>query len=201
MTSNARTFNPPGSIYSTEADKIESWALDHIGKAALTVIQYEADWNVDIEKDDESQTVDIDNDEDGSVEVESVHDGRSGSVVSQAVPGSSRRGPRIGYKKGAGVGVAESVEPDGRLPGAKDGLGAFPPCSDWARTMLKLKLKGAVVCLMRSYCTAHREQENAIVRRKRDCALRKRDPLFCRKEAWTTQRVSMATSSSVCSAC
>ncbi|KIL58170.1 hypothetical protein M378DRAFT_200609 [Amanita muscaria Koide BX008] len=141
VTTNAKTFNPAGTIYHTEADRIEAWALDHIAKAAPTVIQYETDWNIDVERDDEGHTVDIDNDDD-SMDVESVPGGRSPSVVSQAVPGPSRRGPRPGYKKTTGTGIAESIEPDGRLPGAKDGLGAFPPGSDWARTMLQLKLKG-----------------------------------------------------------
>ncbi|KAK2462175.1 hypothetical protein APHAL10511_005807 [Amanita phalloides] len=142
VTSNAKTFNPQGSIYYTEADRIEAWALDHIAKAAPTVIQFEADWNIDIEKDDESNLVDIDNDDDVSMDVESVHDGRSASVVSQQISGPSRRGPRGPYKKGPNTGVAESIEADFRLPGAKDGLGSFPPRSDWARTMLQLKLKG-----------------------------------------------------------
>ncbi len=86
--------------------------------------------------------VDIDNEDDVSMDVESVHDGRSASVVSQPLPGPSRRGTRGPYKKGTSTTVTESIEADGRLPGAKDGLGAFPPRSDWARTMLQLKIKG-----------------------------------------------------------
>ncbi|KAF8737918.1 hypothetical protein AX14_012193 [Amanita brunnescens Koide BX004] len=86
--------------------------------------------------------VDIDNDDDISMDVESVHDGRSASVASQPIPGPSRRGPRGPYKKGTSTSVAESIEADGHLPGAKDGLGAFPPGSDWARTVLQLKMKG-----------------------------------------------------------
>ena len=56
VTMNAKMFNPPGSIYYTEAERIEAWALDHIQKASATVIQYETDWNIDVEKDDESCT-------------------------------------------------------------------------------------------------------------------------------------------------
>jgi bromodomain-containing protein 7/9 len=145
VTANAKIFNPSGSIYYAEAERIEAWGLDHIAKAAPTVIQYEADWNIDVEKDDESHLVDIDNDDDVSMDVESVHDDRSASVVSQPIPGPSRRGPRGPYKKGASTSVAESIEADGHLPGAKDGLGAFPPCSDWARTVLQLKIKGNIL--------------------------------------------------------
>ena len=52
-----------------------------------------------------------------------------------------------GGKKGKGkksAGLSETLEPDGGLPGAKDGLGAFPPGSDWADLMLALKLKGVL---------------------------------------------------------
>ncbi|PFH53620.1 hypothetical protein AMATHDRAFT_54825 [Amanita thiersii Skay4041] len=143
VASNAKTFNPPGSIYHTEAERIEAWGLDHIAKAAPTVIQYETDWNIDIERDDDTHAVDIDNDDDASMEVEeSVLDGRSASVVSQPVPGPSRRGPRGPYKKGTHPGVSENIEHDGHLPGAKDGLGMFPPGSDLAQLVLSLKLKG-----------------------------------------------------------
>lgn len=58
-----------------------------------------------------------------------------------------RRGPRGPYNKSSkenpGTAVTESIDAEGRLPGSKDGLGAFPPGSDWARTMLALKLKGS----------------------------------------------------------
>ncbi|KAJ7842825.1 hypothetical protein B0H14DRAFT_2586080 [Mycena olivaceomarginata] len=52
VTGNAKIFNPPGSIYHAEADKLEVWGLDQISKASSTVIQYETDWNIEIEKDD-----------------------------------------------------------------------------------------------------------------------------------------------------
>jgi len=42
------------------------------------------------------------------------------------------------------VKMPETVEPDGHLPGFKDGVGVFPPGSDWAEVMLALKLKGMV---------------------------------------------------------
>ena len=70
---------------------------------------------------------------------------RSPSVAStQVQPGPSRRGPRGPYKKIANVNtISETLEPDGRLPGYKDGLGVFPAGSHWASLMLTLKLKGS----------------------------------------------------------
>ncbi|KXN92485.1 Bromodomain-containing protein 7 [Leucoagaricus sp. SymC.cos] len=147
VTTNAKTFNPPGTIYYTEADRIETWALDHIAKASATVIQYETDWNIDIEKDDDT-AVNIDDDDDENLPTsippeDFPTNGRSASVTSQSQHLTGRRGPRGPYKKvAAPPTVSESIDNEGRLPGSKDGIGAFPPCSDWAKTMVALKLKG-----------------------------------------------------------
>jgi bromodomain-containing protein 7 len=54
----------------------------------------------------------------------------------------TKRGARGPYKKDIGNTTSECVDTDGRLPGSKDGLGSFPPGSDWAKLMLALKLKG-----------------------------------------------------------
>ncbi|KAF5319224.1 hypothetical protein D9619_008454 [Psilocybe cf. subviscida] len=145
VTGNAKLFNPPGSIYHTEADKIEAWGLDHIGRAAPTVIQYETDWNIDVEKDDEAP-LDVVDDEDEAPAMDKERE-RSVSVMSQSQqpgPSTTRRGPRGPYKKQGQnpPGMSETLEPDGGLPGSKEGLGAFPVGSDWAKTMLALKRKG-----------------------------------------------------------
>ena len=68
-----------------------------------------------------------------------VDESRAGSpsVASGLIGG----GKRAKGKKPPGA-LSESLEPDGGLPGAKDGLGAFPPGSDEAELMLALKLKG-----------------------------------------------------------
>ncbi|PPQ97448.1 hypothetical protein CVT26_002796 [Gymnopilus dilepis] len=157
VTNNAKMFNPPGSIYHTEAQRLETWGLEHIAKASSTVIQYETDWNIDVEKDDDATPVNIDGDDDDTTTAPTPMDvdstslrERSASVVSQPPPvagPSSRRGPRGPYRRQtqtttAPGGLSEALEPDGGLPGSKDGLGAFPPGSDWAKTMLALKLKG-----------------------------------------------------------
>ncbi|GLB42607.1 putative bromo domain containing protein [Lyophyllum shimeji] len=148
VASNAKAFNPPDSIYYKEAERIEAWGLDHIAKASATVIQYETDWNIEIEKDDEATPLVVDDDESYSIgtpmDVDDVGAGRrSPSVASQVQPGTSRRSVRGPYKKaGPSDKLTESIDAEGRLPGSRDGLGAFPAGSDWAKTMLVLKLKG-----------------------------------------------------------
>lgn len=57
--------------------------------------------------------------------------------------GQVKRGARGPYKKTQGALVADGIDVDGRMPGSRDGVGAFPPGSDWAKVMLALKLKGA----------------------------------------------------------
>ncbi|KAJ3891063.1 hypothetical protein GG344DRAFT_48113 [Lentinula edodes] len=147
VTSNAKLFNPPGTIYHTEAEKLEIWALDHIEKASGTVIQYELDWNLDPEKDNAGE-VNVDDDNNPIVP--------SAASADMSTPGPSdlleiagvRRSTRGPYRKTNATnattqkGVLESIDAEGRLPGSKDGLGAFPPGSDLAKTMLDLKLKG-----------------------------------------------------------
>lgn len=151
VTTNAKIFNPPNTLYYVEADKIEAWALDHISKAASTVIEYETDWNIEIERDDEPSA---DDHEDGAADRGTPMDvgegtsarARSPSVSTMQTPthaGGSRRTARGGVGKKPPGALSETLEPDGGLPGAKDGLGAFPPGSDWAELMLALKLKGA----------------------------------------------------------
>ncbi|KAL4261086.1 Bromo domain-containing protein [Pleurotus pulmonarius] len=155
VTSNAMRFNPPGTIYHTEAQRIESWALEHIEKATHLVLQHETDWNLDGDNDDDSQQVNVDEDDDAVTHTNPVTPmdvdeisrvGRSPSVASQ-LPASltrrSLRAPTVVKKSTSSTPViSESLDADGRLPGSKDGLGAFPPGSDWAETMLMLKLKG-----------------------------------------------------------
>ncbi|KAF8884661.1 hypothetical protein BD779DRAFT_769027 [Infundibulicybe gibba] len=150
VIANAKSFNPPGTIYYTEADRIEAWGLEHITKSASTVIQYETDWNIEIEKDDDGSNVNVDDDEELAtgtpMDVDEPGPGaRSPSVTSQTQPGATgpRRGPRGPYKKTALPNhTTETIGADGRLPGSSEGLGAFPPGSEWANMMLALKLKG-----------------------------------------------------------
>lgn len=112
------------------------------------MIEYETDWNIEIEKDDDGHTLNVDEDDEYTAGTpmdisEPGPSARSPSVASQVPPGSSRRGPRGPYKKTLDTStLSESIDAEGRLPGSKDGLGAFPPGSHWAKTMLALKLKG-----------------------------------------------------------
>ncbi|KAI9449353.1 hypothetical protein BJY52DRAFT_1192631 [Lactarius psammicola] len=139
VISNAKTFNLPGTIYHNEAERIEAWASDHISKAASYVIEYETDWNIEVERDED---VNVDADEDGATGgVPAGPDTpgrRSPSVASASVPPPNRRGRNAAKKEG----ITETLESDGHLPGFKDGVGVFPPGSDWAEVMLALKLKG-----------------------------------------------------------
>ncbi|KAI9440279.1 hypothetical protein F5148DRAFT_1258736 [Russula earlei] len=139
VISNAKTFNPSGTIYYTEAERIEAWASDHISKAASYVIEYETDWNIEIDRDED---VNVDADEDAATGLPSAGPDtparRSPSVVSTSAPPPNRRGKNALKREG----ISETLEPDGHLPGFKDGVGVFPPGSDWAEVMLALKLKG-----------------------------------------------------------
>lgn len=157
VINNAKAFNPPGSIYYTEADRIALWGLDHINKAAATVIQYETDWTIDVEKEDE-EPVNVDQDEDGNRATPMEVDGSVAPERSVSAPPpqphqvSTRRGPRGPYKREKNANtLSESLEPDGGLPGSKDGIGAFPPGSDWAKIMLMLKLKGLTLLYERLF--------------------------------------------------
>ena len=56
-------------MYHTEAERIEAWALDHIQKASATVIQYETDWNIDVEKVDDAAPLNVEDDDDLNINV------------------------------------------------------------------------------------------------------------------------------------
>jgi bromodomain-containing protein 7/9 len=145
VVTNAKIFNPPGSIYHTEADRLEVWGLDHIAKASAHVIEYETDWNIDVEQ-DEDAALNIDEDDD-HVTASTPREIEGSQIAASPTPSSVpqqyiKRGPRGPYKKGTSVGVSEGIDAEGRLPGSKDGVGAFPPGSDWAEMMIALKIKG-----------------------------------------------------------
>lgn len=150
VTGNAKLFNPPGTIYYTEADRIEAYALQHITKATATVIEVETDWNVDIENEGELVPNVDDDDEDGrekstAVDADGSMRGRSPSVASTGTPVLGRSKGK--GKRKAGM-LSESLEDDGHMPGYKDGVGVFPPGSDFAELMLSLKLKGESFYIM-----------------------------------------------------
>ncbi|KAG7098803.1 hypothetical protein E1B28_000708 [Marasmius oreades] len=147
VVNNAKAFNPPGTIYHTEAQRIETWGLDHIAKASATVIQYETDWNIEVEKDEEPDHQAIEE------YIDPMDIDTPGPPDMSGTPGpstqTSRRSTRQPYRKAANVPSlpaakpsTETIDAEGRLPGSKEGLGAFPAGSDWAKTMLALKLKG-----------------------------------------------------------
>jgi bromodomain-containing protein 7/9 len=118
--------------------------LDQISKASSIVIAYETDWNIEIEQDDDHSI-----NHDVTVEGDDLSGkGRSPSVQApERERERGRRGLRGPYVKRAvlnnNANVADMIDGEGRLPGSKDGVGAFPPGSDWAELMVQLKLKGA----------------------------------------------------------
>lgn len=147
VVNNAKIFNPPGTIYHTEAERLEAWGLDHIAKASAHVIEYETDWNIDVEQ-DEDAALNIDEDDD-HITTSTPREIEGSQVAASPAPSSVpqqyiRRGPRGPYKKGASAGISEGIDAEGRLPGSKEGVGAFPPGSDWAKMMVALKIKGIV---------------------------------------------------------
>ncbi|KIJ19582.1 hypothetical protein PAXINDRAFT_62778, partial [Paxillus involutus ATCC 200175] len=155
VTTNAKIFNPPGSIYHAEADRLEVWGLDHIARASAHVIEFETDWNIDVEQDDDDdnapyqrQSVHIDDevstprDMDGSIVTGSPAPSVTPAPGQVQGHGPVKRGPRGPYKKHAAMNLAEGLDAEGRMPGSKDGVGAFPPGSDWAQLMIALKIKG-----------------------------------------------------------
>jgi bromodomain-containing protein 7 len=147
VTSNAKTFNPPGSIYYTEAERIEKWGLAQISKASSTVIEYETDWNIDIQNEDATPT--YMSDDETNTELPSAVDrelrDNSPSAMSSTQTVSGRRPLRAtNTKKKEESKLLESIDADGHLPGAKDGVGAFPLTSPWADIMVALKIKGKI---------------------------------------------------------
>ncbi|KAI0086056.1 hypothetical protein BDY19DRAFT_895580 [Irpex rosettiformis] len=137
VTGNAKLFNPPGTIYHSEAERVEQYAVDHINRAAASVIEYEGDWNIDGQVDEGLATGQGGDSRGMSMDVDGSSRARSPSVASVQTPV-----PRRGKGKKEPGTVSESIEPDGHLPGYKDGVGVFPPDSHWAELMLSLKLKG-----------------------------------------------------------
>ncbi|KAL5501196.1 hypothetical protein ACEPAH_9583 [Sanghuangporus vaninii] len=148
VITNAKLFNPPPSIYYSEASRIETWGLEQISKAAVQVIEYEADWTIDVVEDEGSAPAaaagnDVDNTAAAVTSGEVPFKTRSPSVMSSAVGTPNLSSERSKRHRGKKVPiVTESWEEGGHLPGFKDGIGAFPPCSDLAALMLELKLKG-----------------------------------------------------------
>ncbi|KAI6043621.1 hypothetical protein EDC04DRAFT_2562485 [Pisolithus marmoratus] len=139
VINNAKIFNPPGSIYYNEAERIEAWGLEHISKASAHVIEYETNWNVEIENDDDGTPVNVD-EEDTSTPRDMDESLTATSPAPSATPGPTRKAR--GSKKNVHPTISESLDAEGRLPGSKDGVGAFPPGSDWAEMMVALKIKG-----------------------------------------------------------
>ncbi|EJC99522.1 uncharacterized protein FOMMEDRAFT_128149 [Fomitiporia mediterranea MF3/22] len=149
VTSNAKTFNPPPSLYHSEASKIEAWSLDQITRASAQVIEYETDWTIDVVADEGPKPADAEPTDNGPIDSvanlgETPAKTRSPSVMSSAAGTSNMPAERTkkGLRGKKVPVVTESWEEGGHLPGFKDGLGVFPSGSEFAALMLELKLRG-----------------------------------------------------------
>jgi bromodomain-containing protein 7 len=85
--------------------------------------------------------------QDSSMEVDVTSFRQSPSLPPDIPWEPGRRTTRAAVQKKPTTGAAEpalkeTIDSEGRLPGSREGLGAFPPGSDLARTMLYLKLRG-----------------------------------------------------------
>lgn len=140
-----------------EAERLQAWGEDHISKAAATVIQYETDWNIDIEQDEGDLPPIVEDSElmRGATPVETAPpETREASVFSQQEFGRRTTRAALKPKTATEAGpVSETIDAEGRLPGSREGIGAFPAMSPWAQTMLRLKLKGTRFALNMSMLT------------------------------------------------
>ena len=104
------------------------------------------------ENENEEDGMDVDDKRDRSVSVLSQQQQQQNQQQQAQAGPSGRRVTRGPYRRpgqgGASSGISETLEPDGGLPGSKDGLGAFPPGSDWAKMVLALKLKSAILSIL-----------------------------------------------------
>lgn len=151
VISNAKAFNPPLTLYHSEATRLEAFGLEHISRASAHVIEYETDWTIDVVADGEpvASTSELPADVAGNsisavkLEDDAAQRARSPSVIS-SVPGANAHAEKTRRSRSKKItAVTESWEKDGHLPGHKDGLGTFPPRSDLSELMFELKLRGS----------------------------------------------------------
>jgi bromodomain-containing protein 7/9 len=192
VTGNAKAFNSSETIYHSEAERIEAYGLEHISKAAATVIEYETDWNIEIEQDDENSALNAD-EYDGDAPPPMDVDGSlaAASPAPSANHGQPiRRGVRGPYKKAVVSSTIDNIDVEGRLPGSKDGLGAFPPGSDWAKLVLALKRKGKRDDWFKFRVLFMIGQASDIARKRRDFESKKKGRHVAQTEVSITVKVS-----------
>jgi hypothetical protein len=181
VTANSKQFNPPGSIYYTEAERIESWASDQITKAAVSVIEYETDWKLDVDGEEEEEEMDVDEPEAAphlsqdtvaSPVATTAADDELRALHAAAIA-SGRRPPQRAAVKKIEMERAKELEKekekeklgekppdngldeDGHMPGYKYGIGVFPPESGWSEVMIALKFRGVFLLAPFSCLPSH----------------------------------------------
>jgi bromodomain-containing protein 7/9 len=140
---NAKTFNPPGTMYHSEATRILTWGTDFILRAAPTVLLHHNEWSFD----DPGGEVDIEGEgsasrfasvvpEDTAMDTTEADAQYAASLAGEGPGPSLRRGVRgppppkkslPASKTDAGIvtGTEEFQATDGHLPGFADGRLAY----------------------------------------------------------------------------
>ncbi|KAG8969319.1 hypothetical protein FRC03_003420 [Tulasnella sp. 419] len=167
MIDNCKTFNPPPSVYWTEAEKLETAGLDAIAQAAATLMDPTEEQtpapSVKLESRNETPGVDYeyardetDINDHGPRSSRPAHLKQSSFSLKQEIPmpptyvqstltGSGvvlnnpkLRGP---YRKTV-MREQPMVGPDGELPGTSAGVGAYPIGSEFGNIALALEIRG-----------------------------------------------------------
>ena len=165
VINNARTFNPPDTIFYKEASRIELVGLDAIAQAAAQAIDMDVEPLPSSDEEDvpvkREETVDVYSsrnppravkNEPEDVEMQDIPAKRVASIVPkpetpstpayrsfhQPVYQPKGRGP---YRKTV-MKEEPLVGPDGELPGSRYGVGAFPVGSEFGTIALALEIRG-----------------------------------------------------------
>ncbi|KZT54027.1 hypothetical protein CALCODRAFT_457251 [Calocera cornea HHB12733] len=158
VTTNAKTFNPPSTIFHTEAVKLEKYGLDAIKKAQQKLVEAEqqaqvwaeqqavalaAQHEYDMQHQDEVIKVESDGEgpEDAPRGLSLEHGSRS--VSAAPTPGQAAQ-MRLGKRRGGyrPRGAPKSIDELWKIPGPETGIGTFPYGSDLAGLMLEFEIMG-----------------------------------------------------------
>ncbi|KZO97372.1 hypothetical protein CALVIDRAFT_497648, partial [Calocera viscosa TUFC12733] len=157
VTTNAKTFNPPSTIFHTEAAKLEKYGLDAINKAQQKLVEAEKQaeaWAEDqaaalaaqqvylLEHQDEVIKVESDGEGEDAVRAMSLERG-SRSLSAAPTPGQAAQ-MRLGKRRGGyrPRGAPKSIDELWKIPGPETGIGTFPYGSDLAGLMLEFEIMG-----------------------------------------------------------
>ncbi|EJT98231.1 hypothetical protein DACRYDRAFT_83977 [Dacryopinax primogenitus] len=159
VTTNAKTFNPPSTIFHSEAAKLEKYGLDAINKAQQKLTEAElqaqalaetqaasavaAQAEYELRHQDDLIKVESDGEGEDGMRAESMERG-SRSVSAAPTPGGGATQMRLGKRRGGyrPRGAPKSLDELWKIPGPETGIGAFPRGSDFAGLMLEFEIMG-----------------------------------------------------------